>query len=123
MNMFGKRKESELQSKYKVYLIAYKDLDEDANKRLLKHFISFIRGTEDLEVHDSGNPKGSAGLDFRLSLYIKEFRDTIVSYLDKGYSLGICEMQLEYIETQGKILQNLDKEFGEDVLIVSEMEL
>ena len=123
MNMFGKGKKSELESKYKIYLIAYKDLDEDANKRLSKHFINFIKGTEDLDVHDAGNPKGSAGLDFRISIYIKEFRDTIVSYLDKGYSLGICEMELQYIETQGKILKDLDKEFGEDVLIVSEMEL
>lgn len=122
--MFGRRKKkSELKSKYKIYLIAYKNLDEEANKRLLKHFISFIRGTKDLEVDGIGNPKGSAGLDFRVSLYIKEFKDTILSYLHKGYSLGICEMELEYIDTQGKILQNLDKEYGEDVMIVSEMEL
>lgn len=121
--MFGRKKKSELESKYKVYLIAYKDLDEQANKRLLKHFISFIRGAEDLEAHDMVNPKGSAGLDFRVSLYIKEFKDTIVSYLEKGYSLGVCEMELEYIETQGKILENLDKEYGKDVMIASEMEL
>lgn len=121
--MFGNEKKSGSKSKYKIYLIAYKNLDEEANKRLLKHFISFIRGSEDLEAHDIGNFKGSAGLDFRVSLYLKEFEDTIKSYLDKGYNLGICEMQLEYIETQGKILQNLDKEYGEDVMIVSEMEL
>ena len=121
--MFGNGKNSGSKSKYKIYLIAYKNLDEEANKRLLKHFISFIKGTEDLEAHDMVNPKGSAGLEFRVSLYIKEFKDTIVSYLEKGYSLGVCEMELEYIETQGRILQNLDKEYGEDVMIVSEMEL
>ena len=32
-------------------------------------------------------------------------------------------MELEYIETQGKILENLDEKYGEDVMIVSEMEL
>ena len=121
--MFGRRSEIELEPKYKVYLIAYKNLDEETSKRLLKHFIRFISKSEDLEITDTTNPKGSAGLDFRVSIYMKEFEDTIVDYLNKGYSLGICEMQLEYIETQGKILKNLDKKYGEDVEIVSEMEL
>lgn len=113
---------SENQSKYGILLVAYKDIERE--NELRKHFISTIRDSEDIrDINQCGDFRGSAGLQYRTSLYHSWFKETIIEYLKKGYQLGIIEIRKDKYEEGEKLIRDLDKKYGENILIVDESEL
>lgn len=110
-------------SKYKVLLVAYKDLSEEMEKELLYYFISNVRKKKDIEDVVSGSDRGSSGLSFRTSLYHKWFRDMMEKKLDEGYNLGMVEIARSYGDSDAKKLKELDDKFGDNILIIATEEL
>jgi hypothetical protein len=119
--MFKKEKSQE--SKYKVLLVAYKDLAENMEKELLYHFISNIRSKEEIEENASGSDKSSSGLSFRTGLYHNWFKEIILEKLKSQYKLGIVEIPKSYGDSGEVRLKELDEKFGDNILIVATEEL
>lgn len=117
------KKEESQESKYKVLLVAYKDLAEDMEKELLYYFISNIRSKEEIEENVSASDKSSSGLSFRTGVYHSWFKDTILEKLNEGYKLGIVEIPKSYGNSGEVKLKALDEKFGENILIVAIDEL
>lgn len=117
------RKEKPQDSKYKVLLVAYKELAKDMEEKLVYHFISSIKSKEEIEENTSGSEKGFAGLSFRTGLYHNWFKETILQKLNEGYKLGIVEIPKSYGDNQEILLKELDEEFGDNILIVATEEL
>lgn len=110
--------------KYKVLLVAYKDISDEVHKELSHDFVSTVNEFEDLrDHHQGGDGKDSAGLMYRTSLYQKWFRDDIIKSLEEGYRLGIIEMRLEYFEKQEGILNKIIKENESKIKIVDTAKL
>lgn len=119
--MFKKEKSQE--SKYKVLLVAYKDLTEDMEKELLYYFISNIRSKKEIEENVFGSDKSSSGLSFRTGIYHNWFKDTILEKLNEEYRLGIVEIPKSYGNSDEVKLKELDEKFGGNILVVATEEL
>ena len=117
------KKEESQESKYKVLLVAYRDLGEDMEKELLYHFISNIRNREEIDGSSSGSDKSASGLSFRTSLYHNWFKNIILEKLDHGYKLGIVEIPKSYGNSDEVKLKELDEKFGDNIEIVAKEEL
>ena len=110
--------------KYKVLLIAYKDISNEVYKDLSYDFVSTVNEFEELrDQHQGGDGKDGAGLMYRTALYQKWFRDDIVKSLQEGYRLGIVEMRLEYCEKQESIINKIIKENKNNIKIVDTAKL
>lgn len=113
---------SKSEVKYKVLLVAYKDIEKD--NELKKYFISTVQDSDDLrDINQCGDFKGSAGLSYRTSLYHSWFKESILKRLREGYQLGIIEMRKENYEERENLIKELDEKYGENILIVDEAEL
>ena len=113
---------NEVESKYRVLLVAYKNLENP--KELKKHFISIIKKYEDLrDSYQAGDFKGSAGLVYRTSLYHSWFKSKIEEKLKEGYELGIIEMRIEDHQAEEELIEKLSKDYGENVIIVERAEI
>ncbi|HZK32950.1 MAG TPA: hypothetical protein VFC60_00490 [Tissierellaceae bacterium] len=117
------KKEKSKSSKFKVLLVAYKDLSEEMEKELLYYFVSNVRKKRDIEDVISGSDKSSSGLSYRTSLYHRWFRDIMEEKLDEGYNLGMVEIARSYGDSDAKKLKELDDKFGDDILIIATEEL
>lgn len=109
--------------KYKVLLVASKDISKEVYKELSYNFISTINTLDELRELEGGDGKDSGGLMYRTALYQKWFRDDIVSGLNDGYKLGIVEMRVEYYEKQKSIIDNIIKENESNIKIVATAKL
>ena len=118
----NKRKESE-SKKYKVLLVAYKDLSEEMEKELLYYFISNVRKKKDIKDLILGSDKSLSGSSFRTCVYHKWFKDIMIEKLDEGYKLGLVEIAKSYGDSDAKKLKELDDKFGDNILIVATEEL
>ena len=90
------KNEKSKSTRYKVLLVAYRDLSEEMEKELLYHFISNIKKKKDIEDVISGCDKSSSGLSYRTCLYHRWFRDLREEKLDEGYKLGMVEIAKSY---------------------------
>lgn len=112
------------EAKYRILLVAYKDIPEEVDKEINYHFISKISDFSDLRDNMyCGDVKGSSGLSYRTSLYHGWFKDIILEKLREGYTLGIIEMRKESYEKREGILRKIDEEYGDSVLIIDTAEL
>lgn len=119
--MFKKEKSQE--TKYKVLLVAYKDLNEEMEKELLYYFVSNIRSKSQIEENISASDKSSSGLSFRTGIYHNWFREAMLERLSEGYNLGIVEIPKSYGDSDEVKLKELDDKFGDNILIVGTEEL
>lgn len=117
------KNEKSKSSKFKVLLVAYKDLPEEMEKELLYYFVSNIRRKKDIEDVIFGSDKSSSGLSYRTSLYHRWFRDIMEEKLEEGYKLGMVEIAKSYGDSDEKKLKELDSKFGDDILIIATEEL
>jgi len=117
------KKEKSQESKYKVLLVAYKDLTEEMEKELLYYFISNINNKNEIEESITASDKSSSGLSFRTGIYHNWFKDTILEKLNDGYKLGIVETPKSYGDGDEVKLKELDDKFGDNILIVGTEEL
>lgn len=119
--MFKKKKQQG--SKYKVLLVAYKDLDESVESELAYYFISSVKSKKDIGENIIASDKSSSGLSFRTGIYHNWFKEIILKRLEEGYKLGIVETPKSYGEKDEEILKELDEKFGDKILIIATEEL
>lgn len=117
------RRKGAKSAKFKVLLVAYKDLPAEMEKELLYYFTSNVRKVKDIEDVISGSDKSSSGLSFRTSLYHKWFKDIMIEKLDEGYNLGMVEIARSYGDSDAEKLKELDDKFGDNILIIATEEL
>lgn len=119
--MFRKKKPRD--AKYKVLLVAYKDLDESVEAELGYYFISSIKNKNDIEENVIASDRSSSGLSFRNGIYHNWFKDKMLEKLKEGYKLGMVEIPISYGDSDVEILKELDDKFGDNILIVATEEL
>lgn len=108
-------------TKYKAYLLAYKDLEKAEEKDLRYHFISNIANEDRIREDLQGIDKVATGMSFRVGLYHNWFKDEILRKLEEGYKLGIMEIQKSYRESGEKTLEELKEKYN--LLIVDQGEM
>ena len=115
-------------TKYKVILIAYKDVDPKIEKIITRYSVCNIkdRNTFDNLFKDQTNYQGS-GRDFnlndRISIYLGWFKEQIDQKVDEGYILDIVEVHKSYGNTREELLKTLDIEYSADILVLDIQDL
>lgn len=116
-------KEETQDTKYRVLLVAYKDLTEKVENDLAYYFISSIRSKKEIEDNSFGVDRSTSGLTYRTGLYHDWFKKAILQKLDEGYKLGIVEIPKSYGNRVEVILRELDEKFGDEIIIVESQDL
>jgi hypothetical protein len=114
--------------KYRVMLLAYKEIDDRVKNIITKHSVCNIKSKESLKelLRDQTNYQGS-GRDFnlndRIGIYLGWFKDEIAEKLEEGYTLDIIEVHKSYGSTSEELLRALDIEYGDNIIVVDMVEL
>ncbi|MEW9122208.1 MAG: hypothetical protein AB2421_05795 [Thermotaleaceae bacterium] len=109
--------------KYKVMIVAYKDIDEATEKKIQKYALRKIKTIEQLENDrnfHSNSPKAFSMND-RISIYISWINEDAKEKIQKGYTIAILELPIE--KSEGKVvgtLKALDIVFEDNILILAE---
>ncbi|CCQ94240.1 hypothetical protein CULT_1760007 [[Clostridium] ultunense Esp] len=115
---------SSAKSKYKVLLVAYKDIDQKTKNIITKYSVCNIKN-KDVFLGQT-NYQGSGrnfNLNDRVSIYIGWFKDQIIEKLDQGYTLDIVEIHKSYGNTREELLKVLDIEYGDNILVLDIQEI
>jgi len=114
--------------KYKVMLLAYKDIEDRVKNIITKHSVCNIKDETNFKklLREQTNYQGSGrgfNLNDRISIYLGWFENQIASKLKEGYTLDIIEVHKSYGNTREELLKALDIEYGEDILVLDLQEL
>jgi len=113
-----------VESKYKYLsiLIAYKNINKDIKEILTKYSVYHIDEKDDLDFLEELMVAGQkVGLNERLQVYLEKFNYSILEKLEKGYMLDIIEIHKSYDISRRRLLEELDMQFGENILVVDEI--
>ncbi|WP_416197116.1 MAG: DUF4288 domain-containing protein [Sporanaerobacter sp.] len=110
--------------KYKVYLVAYKNLDENVVDILTKYSVYHVDNEDDLKVLNEHVSSGRTfSLNERIYIYLESFEEKIREKLKEDYVLDIIEVPKSYGAARGNMLIEFDIEFGDDIIVVDTMEI
>ncbi|QQY80209.1 hypothetical protein EDD65_10323 [Keratinibaculum paraultunense] len=115
-------------AKYKVMLVAYKDIEPRVKNIITKHSVCNIKDKNvfDRLLQKQTNYQGSGrnfNLNDRIGIYLGWFKDKISEKLEEGYILDIIEVHKSYGNTREELLKALDIEYGDDILVLDIQEL
>lgn len=109
--------------KYKVLIVAYKNIDEATQKKIEKYALRSITSVDQLE-HDKNfysNSTKAFSMNDRISIYIDWITEEAAEKIQEGYTIAILELPIE--KSEGKVVgtvKALDIVFGDDVQILTE---
>lgn len=115
-------------TKYKVMLLAYKDVEDRVRKIITKYSVCSISNEDNFKdlLRQQTNYQGSGrgfNLNDRVNIYLGWFKDKISVKLEEGYKLDIIELHRSYGDTREELLKALDIEYGQDILVLGIEEL
>ncbi|NLW40172.1 MAG: hypothetical protein GXY96_04510 [Tissierellia bacterium] len=110
--------------KYKVLLIAYKDVDKKIKDIITKYSVLNIQD-KDIVLRQTKYPGSGRSFDLndRISIYLGWFKDRIVEKLDKGYTLDIIEIHKSYGNRIEQVLSALPLIYGDDIVVLDMQEV
>lgn len=111
-------------NKYRVILAAYRKVDKNIMEKIEKYSIRTIKNNDDLStIKNSYSGKGFSMND-RVSIYVDWINDEIKNKINEGYTIVILELPI--VKKDGELVKNLkslDIEFGEEVLILKQVDV
>lgn len=109
-------------SKFKVFLIAYRDVAPQVEKILLNSSVRVIDEVRDLEMTEGFCSKGF-NLNSRLCIYVDWFKDQAVEKLREGYKLAILEVPGSVGASKSDLLSTLDIGYEEEILVLESVDV
>lgn len=115
-------------TKYKVMLLAYKDIEERVKNIITKYSVCNIKDKNALNrlLKERTDYQGSGrgfNLNDRIGIYLGWFEEQIKLKLEEGYILDIIEVHKSYGDTREELLKALDIEYGDDIIVLDIEEL
>ena len=115
-------------TKYKVMLLAYKDIEERVKNIITKYSVCNIKDKNALNrlLKERTDYQGSGrgfNLNDRIGIYLGWFEEQIEDKLEEGYTLDIIEVHKSYGDTREELLKTLDIEYGDDIIVLDIEEL
>lgn len=109
--------------KYKVMLVAYKDVEDNIKSSLNKYSVFHIVDKSFKSKNLNSNCGRSFNLNDRIQMYLGWFKDSILNSLEDGYVLDIIEIPKSYGDNQEIVLHELDEVYGDKVLVIDKIEI
>lgn len=108
-----------IQPKYKVFVVAYKNIDDKIKNIVTKYSVFNIKN-KDVFLRQT-NYQGSGrnfNLNDRISIYSGWFKDEIIEKLDEGYNMDIIEIHRSYDDPREHMLKALNTEYGDNIVLL-----
>lgn len=108
-----------IQPKYKVFVVAYKNIDDKIKNIVTKYSVFNIKN-KDVFLRQT-NYQGSGrnfNLNDRISIYLGWFKDEIIEKLDEGYNMDIIEIYRSYDDPREHMLKALNTEYGDNIVLL-----
>lgn len=108
-----------IQPKYKVFVVAYKNIDDKIKNIVTKYSVFNIKN-KDVFLRQT-NYQGSGrnfNLNDRISIYLGWFKDEIIEKLDEGYNMDIIEIHRSYDDPREHMLKALNTEYGDNIVLL-----
>ncbi len=109
----------EVYSKFKTYLVAYKDIPDEAVAEIGNNSIMIIN--KPINVNED-NQKGCCGLNTRICIYLRWFKEEINDALKEGYTLALIESRKNQMVFPDLVIKDLIIKYP-DIKILSVQEL
>jgi len=114
----------EVNIKYKAYLVAYKNLDENVVEIITRYSVYHVEELKDLDILNEFAASGrNFSLNDRIEVYLQNFKEKVEEKVKEGYSLDVIELPKSYGSSREEMLIEFDIQFGDDILVVDTMEL
>jgi len=111
-----------MSKKYRVFLIAYRNLDTRVEKVLTNSSVKVLDELEDLNQTEMFCSRG-INLNNRVCIYLDWFKDKIKEKIQKDYKVAILEVPQAVGKTKAELLNELDISFEEDILVLETIEV
>lgn len=108
--------------KYKVLVVAYKNIEETVVNKVKKYSIKNIDSLSDLDNSFEYCGKGFS-LNDRLCIYLKWFDKSAREKIKEGYEVSILELPKAISGSRVELLELLDIEYKEDLIILEKIDV
>lgn len=109
-------------AKYKVVVIAYKNIEKRIIDKISMYSVKDIRNLEDLENFSSYSGKGF-NMNDRVGIYMGWFKDRAKEKIMKGYEVSILELPVKTSEHQIDVIEFLDAAYEEDLVVLEKVDV
>lgn len=108
-----------IQPKYKVFVVAYKNIDDKIKNIVTKYSVFNIKNKDVfLRQTDYQGSGRNFNLNDRISIYLGWFKDEIIEKLDEGYNMDIIEIHRSYDDPREHMLKALNTEYGDNIVLL-----
>lgn len=102
--------------KYTILAVAYKDVDEEVEKKINEYSVRMIDEADDLSNYCTYGRQFDQ--DSRVCIYLDWYQNNILNYLSKGYKVVLLEVPYNSNEPIVAALKKIDIDLGDQVLVI-----
>lgn len=102
--------------KYTILAVAYKDIDQEVEKKINAYSIRKIDEADDLATYCTYGRQFDQ--DSRVCIYLEWYQNNIRKYLGEGYVVVLLEIPYNSNEPIVRALNEIDIELGDKVLVI-----
>ena len=110
-----------MSNKYTILAVAYKDVSPEVETKINAYSVRMIDEASDLVNYCTYGRQFDQ--NSRVCIYLEWYQQNILNYLGKGYKIVLLEIPFNSNEPIVNAIDQLDIEFGDNVLVIEHDEV
>ncbi len=111
-----------MSNKYKVLVIAYRNVDSKILDKISRYSIKTIDSVDDMENVSTFCSRGF-NMNDRICIYLGWFKDEAKEKLKEGYEISILELSHKISDSKVEVIEFLDAAYEDDLLIIGKVDV
>lgn len=111
-----------MSNKYKVLVIAYKNVDKKILDKISRYSIKTIDSADDMENVSTFCSRGF-NMNDRICIYLGWFKDEAKEKLKEGYEISILELPHKISDNKVEVIEFLDAAYEDDLLVIGKVDV
>lgn len=111
-----------MSNKYRVLIIAYRDVDEKIINKISRYSIKDLDSKEDIDTVTTFCSRGF-DLNDRICIYLGWFKDEAVEKIKEGYKVSIIELPYKSSDDKVDVIEFLDAAYEDDLLVIGKVDV
>lgn len=111
-----------MSKKYKVLVIAYRNVDEKILNKISRYSIKTIDSEDDMDNVSTFCSKGF-NMNDRICIYLGWFKDEAKKKINEGYEVSILELPSKSSDDKVDAIEFLDAAYEDDLLVIGKVDV
>lgn len=111
-----------MSNKYKVVVIAYRNVDIKILDKISKYSIKTMNSVSDMENVSTFCSRGF-NMNDRICIYLGWFEDETKKRIQEGYEVSILELPHKLSDNKVEIIEFLDAAYEDDLLVIGKVDV